>query len=432
MMPIKLDMPTKDVDIELPEYQTMLGNLQANILRPHGRNFARHIFLRFTAPQAAVKAWIRAKVAPSVTTAKDQFEQIARRRADRSFDGGTIMGFFLSASGYNYLSLDIDRFASETFRRGMKDQREGIFDDLLGTGNHDPKPSKWESGFQQQIDALITVADADEGVVEQAASDVRSGFAGIGQILTTEKGTVLRRRNAAGDIEPVEHFGYFDGISNPLFTRQDLDDERPENKARAHWDAGARLSLVLADDPFSDEADAFGSYLVYRKLGQNVRAFNEQVTLLAGKLGTSQDLVGALAVGRFKDGTPVIRSNAPSPGPEVVNDFNFREDREGAKCPFHAHIRKANPRGTTPLTPLESERRRRIVRRGIPYGKPMPGVAEFDGHGRQSGGAPRTAVHVLPAEHRGSVRVHSAHLGRQRTFPNGHPHAGGTAEGYRR
>ena len=46
------------------------------------------------------------------------------------------------------------------------------------------------------------------------------------------------------------------------------------------------------------------------------------------------------------------------------------------RCPAHAHIRKANPRGTTPLTSLESERRRRIVRRGIPYGRPLPGVAD--------------------------------------------------------
>src|SRR5262245_13801151 len=114
MMPIKLDMPAKDVDIERPEYQAMLANLQANILRPHGRNYARHIFLRFTAPQATVKTWIHIKVAPSVTTAKKQFEQIARRRIDSSFDGGTIIGFFLSASGYNYLSFDVERFASET------------------------------------------------------------------------------------------------------------------------------------------------------------------------------------------------------------------------------------------------------------------------------------------------------------------------------
>jgi Dyp-type peroxidase family len=371
MMSINLDKPAMSVNFDSIEYQAMLAKLQANILRPHGRNFARHLFLRFTAPQAAVRAWIRGVVAPMVTTAADQFRQIEARRADPKFDGGMVTGFFLSASGYKHCGFDTKSFASGAFRKGMKDQSEGLF----GPKNKDPRPSSWESGFQQQIDALLTVADASEDVVKEAASAIRTGFAAIGVVLTVEEGTVLRRKNAAGDIEPVEHFGYFDGISNPLFTKQDLDGERIENKARVHWDAEARLSLVLADDPFVGEADAFGSYLVYRKLGQNVRAFNDQVKVLAGKLGVSEDFVGAMAVGRFKDGTPVLRENRPSPGPEVLNDFDFQEDPEGVRCPFHAHIRKVNPRKTTPLTSVESERRRRVVRRGIPYGKPMPGVA---------------------------------------------------------
>jgi Dyp-type peroxidase family len=186
---------------------------------------------------------------------------------------------------------------------------------------------------------------------------------------------VLRRQGTHG-YEPVEHFGYFDGISNPLFTRQDLDVDLVKNPLRKAWNPGARLSLVLVDDPFTDEADAFGSYLVYRKLGQDVRAFDERVELLARSLGVGEELAGALVVGRFKDGTPVDRAPVPSPGPELANDFNFENDADGLRCPFHAHIRKVNPRGTTPLTSLASERRRRIVRRGIPYGKPMPGVAD--------------------------------------------------------
>jgi deferrochelatase/peroxidase EfeB len=45
-MPIKLDRPAKDVDIDSAEYRALLGNLQANILKPHGRDFARHVFVR--------------------------------------------------------------------------------------------------------------------------------------------------------------------------------------------------------------------------------------------------------------------------------------------------------------------------------------------------------------------------------------------------
>ena len=354
----------------------MLGNLQANILRAHGRNFARHLFLRFTAPPAAVKTWIRTAGAVGVTTAAKQLDDIAHRRTDKRFDGGVVQGFFLSAKGYEFLGFDTGQFASGAFRRGMKSRKKGILQDVLDTNNKDPKPEAWEKGFQGEIHALITVADAREDVVKAAAEALRSSAAAVAQVLTTEEGIVLRRRNAAGDHEPVEHFGYFDGISNPLFTKEDLDDERPENRGRTAWDAGARLSLVLTDDPFTGEADAFGSYLVYRKLGQNVRAFNDRVRALAQAVNMSEDLAGAMVVGRFKDGTPVLKSNVPSPGPELANDFAFEEDGKGARCPFHAHIRKVNPRGTTPLTSMESERRRRIVRRGIPYGKPMPGIAD--------------------------------------------------------
>ena len=38
------------------------------------------------------------------------------------------------------------------------------------------------------------------------------------------------------------------------------------------------------------------------------------------------------------------------------------------RCPFHAHIRKTNPRGDSPLG-LDAERMFRIARRGITYGE---------------------------------------------------------------
>ena len=376
-MPVNLERSAKDVDITSAEYDAMLRNLQANIIKAHGRNFARHIFLQFTAQPDAVKTWIRDSVVPFVTTAKEQLDQVARRRADPSFDGGLVRGFFLSAKGYEYLGFDTNRFGSSAFRKGMKGRDGGISSIaklIFDINNKDSKPSRWEPGFQKEIHALITVADASESAVREAAAAIRASVADFADVLAIEEGIVLRRKNAAGDYEPVEHFGYFDGISNPLFTKQDLDEERAENKKRVAWNAEAPLSLVLTDDPFTTEGDALGSYLVYRKLGQDVRAFNERVKTLAGALKTEEELAGAMVIGRFKDGTPVLKANKPSPGPEVANDFNFKEDKDAVRCPFHAHIRKVNPRGTTPLTSLDSERKRRIVRRGIPYGKPMPGI----------------------------------------------------------
>src|SRR5207249_5222276 len=47
-------------------------------------------------------------------------------------------------------------------------------------------------------------------------------------------------------------------------------------------------------------------------------------------------------------------------------------DAAGLRCPFAAHIRKVNPRDdTTELGGPERSLLKRIVRRGIPFGKPL-------------------------------------------------------------
>jgi deferrochelatase/peroxidase EfeB len=51
----------------------------------------------------------------------------------------------------------------------------------------------------------------------------------------------------------------------------------------------------------------------------------------------------------------------------VPNNFTYDDDEDARKCPFHAHIRKVNPRGGTGN--LKEERKHRIVRRGITYGE---------------------------------------------------------------
>ena len=55
----------------------------------------------------------------------------------------------------------------------------------------------------------------------------------------------------------------------------------------------------------------------------------------------------------------------------VPNNFDYRDDPTGAKCPLHGHIRKSNPRGESVAlgATLEQERSHLMVRRGITYGK---------------------------------------------------------------
>lgn len=368
-MPVKLSTFADRVDPQDPELSSMLSNLQANILKPHGRDFATHLFLRFHAKPNRVRAWIKEYIVPRVTTALSQFATSGR--AD--VDGGIVCGFFLSARGYEFLELDTSGFASESFRKGMKDQENGVFSRLLDLDNEDPPVASWESAFQQEIHALVTLADDQLSVVESNVALLEASLRDFVKVVGREHGNTLRRQ-----AEPVEHFGYFDGISQPIFTKPDLDKARAQNPNFEAWNPGARLSLVLVDDPLTAASDAFGSYLVYRKLAQDVDLFNRRVKRLAEELAVDADLAGAYTVGRFKDGTPVALSRQPTQPGEFSkqNDFDFSDDESGARCPFHAHTRKANPRGTTPLTTLEGEKRRRIARRGIPYGPPVTGAAD--------------------------------------------------------
>lgn len=118
----------------------------------------------------------------------------------------------------------------------------------------------------------------------------------------------------------------------------------------------------------------FCSYFVFRKLEQNVLAFRAHEIELADFLGFTTDeeraRAGAMAVGRFRDGTPVVLQQSDGLIPAKENNFNYtKSDSAGLKCPFQAHIRKTNPRGDITGDPLaeEAERSRRLTRRGIPY-----------------------------------------------------------------
>lgn len=356
-MSVDLTKKSTQVDLAHGDYAAMRSAIQGNILKPHGREHQRLMVIEFTAAANLVKDWIRNTVVPVVTTGEKQRLDGVSRAANNAFDGGSFTTFHLSADGYRHLQLDVSGFSGKSFRRGMKIQKDGIFDDILEKGNNDPKPNAWEAAYRRPVHALLAIADSSAAKAQAAAAAITASLAGIGTVLVTEAGRVLE----TADGKKREHFGYEDGISNPTF----------EGGGQAEWDGGASLNLALVPDPLAPvgAVDALGSYFVFRKLRQDNQSFNDRVAALSTSLAMNPDLAAALAVGRFKDGTPVVGSDH-AVGGSPNNNFNFDEDNGGHRCPAHAHIRKANPRGTTPGTSLEEERGRRIVRRGIPYGKP--------------------------------------------------------------
>jgi Dyp-type peroxidase family len=227
---------------------------------------------------------------------------------------------------------------------------------------------------------------------------------------------------------PKEHFGYTDAIGDPVFDGQyPLKIERAGAKGNGAFD-GAGDWRPLATGEFllgyPDEAQEIagapmplsfsrnGTFMAYRKLHQNVDMFRRFIAAKGAELATVWGLPAADAgevliakmAGRWSDGVPLARAptvdawnqfNAKYSGldpkdpryPErehALRDFMYKDDPQGLKCPLTSHMRRVNTRdmlGPTPDSGSVLNNRRRILRRGLPYGDSSPGVADDKEHG---------------------------------------------------
>jgi Dyp-type peroxidase family len=142
-----------------------------------------------------------------------------------------------------------------------------------------------------------------------------------------------------------------------------------------------------------------GSYVVVRRLRQDVEAF---WTFVVEQAPQDPIRFASRLVGRWPSGAPLLRAANEDPGlggDEFANNHFLFEDATrpsslalegyagdgyppaqgdvfGAVCPHFAHIRKVNPRdgGTDLGTPADSLLRL-MLRRGIPFGPHVAGVA---------------------------------------------------------
>lgn len=337
-----------------------LDDLQGNILKSHGRRHTANVFLRFKAGKVdQARAWLRGPLKQRITSAFSQLKATEKFNADGQ-DGGVHHSFVVSASGYVYLGKEIGNFSDPSFKAGIKASVAKL---------NDPAVDVWEPGFQHDIHAMVLIADSRPANLRFLAKELRMEVMPFADVVAVEFGD--QQFNARDD--GIEHFGYVDGRSQPLMLLSDLDGQSDGSSV---WDPTAGPAQVLVADPFG-QVDSSGSYFVFRKLEEKVKAFkaHEQVLATAlGLTGDARELAGALVVGRFEDGTPVtlsdepmIESSAMPNGSSVPNNFDYRDDLDGRKCPFHAHIRKSNPRGAGPGG-LNDEMTRHMARRGITYG----------------------------------------------------------------
>jgi deferrochelatase/peroxidase EfeB len=386
---VNLDLITGPMDATDPRFAPLFGNLQGNILKSHGRNYTVNLFLTFVpGREAAVKAWIGDFARRYVTSFLRQLQETAEFKTN-GISGRLFATFSLSAAGYEYLGLDADAFVEEVNPFTPVRFKDGMAKASAALG--DPDPATWPLNKDGAAHALILLADevpvAPTSRLGQVQAMIMADLRrrGITARIETVLGTGLRDENN----QPLEHFGYRDGISQPLFFADEVEQEA-DRFGTEEWDPSAAPSLVLVKDPFAEKEDCFGSYFVFRKLEQRVKDFKKaEENLGFGERG------GAMAVGRFENGVPLTETGSEQAvGYRDFNDFHYHADAadkpgttppefEYRRCPFHGHIRKTNPRGDTarvffpqngiPNVPTveatdATERGHRIARRGITFG----------------------------------------------------------------
>ncbi len=339
------------------EAAKMLDQLQPNILKAHARDHFSALFLRFS-ESASAKKFLAALV-PLMKSAKTHLTEVERFKTEGA-KGSPYVGTGLTAAGYRFLKIDVPQ--DDSFRLGMRSQdtRERL---------NDPPRSTFDSGYHEEIHAVVIIADAADAPMTLRRNEVLALIPSTISVVAEEIG--LGRVNAHG--EGIEHFGYVDGRSQPLFLVEDIRAEKSGTDGITTWDPSAPLDRVLVPDHAApDPTVHFGSYLVFRKLEQNVRRFKQAEEGLAdqlGLVGEDRERAGAMVVGRFEDGTPLTAQREDGVESPVPNNFDYESDVAGAKCPFQAHIRKTNPRGSGGAEPPPRERRHLMVRRGVPYGE---------------------------------------------------------------
>jgi deferrochelatase/peroxidase EfeB len=351
-MDLNNDKPLDTLD---PVNAKWLANLQGNILNGHGRDNTVHLFLRLPGDPKKAKSAVR-QLKHYVTSAlKQEKERIQFKKYD--IPGGLFGNLFLSARGYAKLGYS-PKELEKAFTEPEEKIRAVQSNFLEGMAKHaetdlgDPPPEQWEDGFRKGgIDAMLLLADDDDGYLLREARNFLDSLPEQTDVVHIERGTALRTREGEG----IEHFGYVDGRSQPLFLASDFQDleggaigpntrEKDGGKVDV-WNPFEPLKLVLLPDPLAKDPDCLGSYFVFRKLEQNVRGFIIKEQDLADKLkleGTDRERAGAMAVGRFRDGTPLVLSPTDGFAPPKENNFRY-DSSDPERLNVHSTLISARP-----------------------------------------------------------------------------------------
>ncbi len=205
------------------------------------------------------------------------------------------------------------------------------------------------------------------------------------EILHIELGQTPYRVGGSLEDLRLEHFGFSDGISQPFV---DMNLGKPPAGGGAvrrnrTWSPVARGEIFLGHpdednnvhmQPFNDVLRNNGTFLVFRKLQQDVVGFRQFLKNQRPDSDQQQKKLAAELMGRWQNGTPLVVSpDTPlaltDDNDPRLNNFLFaKDDPHGRKCPLASHVRRSNPRD---IGGHGSTKRHRILRRSMAYGGPL-------------------------------------------------------------
>lgn len=343
-------------------------DIQGFVLRGYNLPVARYLFLHFE----------------DATRARNLINRLLRKvTTGQTWDSGkptstiniafTHLGLTaLDLPGATLLTFPVE------FQQGMK-KRAAILGD---TGLNSPE--RWDECWRTcQVHAWIGVNAQSPEALDAACTDVMA--------LVEETGGAIKlaSQDAAAvviDGKPTtrEHFGFTDGFGNPEYLGVERSSQPGQGKLMpdGSWAPLATGELLLG---YADEAGELpvapvphllasnGTFMVYRKLHQNLATFRAYLEEHAAIYGGGKEKLAAKLIGRWRDGTP-IELSPDRPDPSIAQDpnrstnFTFTTDAGGTRCPIGAHVRRVHPRDAFGFNGKLIDRRR-ITRRGLPYGK---------------------------------------------------------------
>jgi deferrochelatase/peroxidase EfeB len=420
---------------------TILADLQGNILRGYNMRFVRHIVVRVASPSAA-RACIAAVVdgsdgLPKVTTA-EVWEEGTKP--------STCLNIGVTATGLRALGLREDWLA--TF---PDEFLEGAAARAVKVGDVDTSaPEHWRDGLgdPDRAHVMWTIHALDSrDAIDAVSSTLEGAWRRSGAFTITSRidgATLDTYTGNAADRDTV-HFGYKDSISQPRFVVDGSYVGRSDSQPVASV-GSVLLGRVSADDSPDVSAEQYrtsfpgvtwqmpeatdgtqtlqlgvnGCYNAFRVLEQDVAAFERFIEAAAREVNTQLDRrransqaagapgivwdkerVAAKLMGRWRNGVPLSPSHwttgvdagfagpgqPPDMDPAELNNFDYPDDvaalddYDGVHCPMGSHIRRANPRGAQ-IVQRSANFTRPLVRRGMPYGPPYDPAHPDDGQPR--------------------------------------------------